>query len=137
MELKDKLCSLEWKNHKMKKLNPVDRIILKNLLNSDSGLNIVTLWRRYQLAPTQIGLAINRFVAMKIVEYDGVKAKITYEGKKWALKERFAFPLEDKPWRKCPEEFKQPQLPVNTYYAPLIYLLDKRAFLKQWKSRRK
>lgn len=121
----------------MKKLNPVDRIIIKNLLHSDSGLNILTLWRRYQLAPTQIGLALNRFVAMKIIEYDGVKAKITDAGRKWALKERFVLPLKEKPWRKCPEEFKQPHLPVNAYYAPLIHMLDKKAFLKQWKPTRK
>ena len=54
------------------------------------------------------------------------RVRLTKTGKEWVQKVSFDLysPVE-KPWRICPQDFKQEQLAVNKPYIPRISLLDK------------
>jgi DNA-binding PadR family transcriptional regulator len=110
----------------MKSLNKIERIILRDLLMSSEGLDAYTFWRRYHISPGQISQVLSRFVERRILKLKNDHIEITRKGQKWLIENRIKlFPVTEKPWRKCPEEFLQPQLPIQQPIVPRLSQLDK------------
>ncbi len=110
----------------VKNLKSIDRQILQALIRSEGKLHGFTLYRRYQLPPHEIGNAINKLQEQQIIETDGVTLSLTKLGREWIINSRFElFSREVKPWRECPEDFKQVRLEINKPYIPRIHKLAK------------
>lgn len=64
-----------------------DIIIIKSLLQSEN-VNIHSLHVEYQLSPAQLQLSINKFVAVGILDVDGVNIRLTKSGVDWIYTHR-------------------------------------------------
>ena len=62
---------------------------------------------------------------------------LTDFGLKWIMESRLdPYTYKLKPWRECPDEFKQEQLAINNFYVPRIPYVDKSIFKRSINGRR-
>ena len=109
----------------VKKLTQMERLVLRDLSCSGSGLHVYTFWRRYRLPVAQLAGILRRFIAKKVVKFDGSLVELTHEGRDWLVRNRIQLlPPREKPWRECPEHFLQPKLSVNAPITPLLSKMD-------------
>ena len=120
----------------MIKLNLIQKLIIKDLANSVQGLELFTLYRRYNILPSVIVSNINKLVRRKLIERKNDIYVLTRKAKKYFLAKPEAIAIYDKPWRKVPEEYKAPQLGIYSPYIPRISKLDKSFKLSKNKRRK-
>ena len=114
---------------KVQELSRTARLILRDLSTASVGLYPFTIYRRYKMPPPEISKALRLLIQNGVVAMDDERASLTEKGRKWVKIARLQLWRGDsKPWRQCPEEFKQETLRVNSPYAPHIAQLDKKSF---------
>jgi predicted methyltransferase len=114
---------------KIQRLGRTSRLILRDLSRTQDGLYAFTIYRRYPLSPAEISKALRLLTQSQVITLSSGRAVLTELGRQWVRAARLELWETDfKPWRECPQEFKQDAIPINKPYAPQINLLDKRFF---------
>ena len=107
----------------------LQRLILRDLFESEKGLHVFTIHRRYNIAPVQLVDSLRTLVDAGLIEIADDRMKLTEKGNKEVLESRIELLSHgEKAWRECPPDFKQPSIAVNQPYIPKISLLDAEAF---------
>lgn len=114
---------------KIQRLGQIPRLILRDLSRSEDGLYAFTIYQRYPLSPAEISKALTLLTQSEVIEFSGGHAVLTEKGRQWVRAARLElWGTESRPWRECPQEFKQEVLPINKPFAPQINLLDEHFF---------
>lgn len=110
----------------MQYLGNNQRLILHEIVKSGGKLFIYNINRKYYISPGLISKTIRNLEEKKLVVTNDLIVQLSEKGKKlvYTLGLRRQAQV-NKPWRKCPEEFKQTKIDISTPYAPKISSLDK------------
>lgn len=118
----------------MKNFTQLERIILRDIIASQKGLEVYTFWRRHRISPAKLVKVLKKYNQKGIISFDGTKAEITKKGREWVVRKRIKLLIEgQKSWRECPEKFKQSMLTVNEPIAPNISIMANSMLPKQWR----
>lgn len=113
----------------MKKLNNLQRVILKILVSSSGNLDSYTLFKRSRVNFNDFAKAFEKLSKEKFItekdNYVSIATKMTLEVKN-ILTEFEQF--REKTWRKTPSEFSGDSININSLYVPSRALLDKKTF---------
>lgn len=109
----------------MRKLHALERYVLLQLRESVHGLNAFTLSRRHKIGPNQLASAASRLSSLGLIICEGSHLAISEIGKEFMLKSGMSeWSAVEKPWRKCPEEFKKPAIEPNEPIVPWLPMVD-------------
>jgi len=112
-------------------MNKLDRFILSQLYKNNGKIFLFSLLERYRLTPAEVHNSSTRLLKKELVSIDGLILTTTRKGKSFLEKERYNLSLYTyKPWRSCPDHFKQSILGINQPYFPRISLLDSHFFIE-------
>jgi len=120
-----------------KELNINQKMILMELLKASKYLYIFTLVKRLHMDIYSINTVVNQLLNLGYVEREkenNYRIRITKQGSEWFIKNSYYLLTKEKPWRKIPENFIQPQISQNDFYVPLPKYLDKNFFKKYSKK---
>lgn len=103
----------------MKPFTRLELLIIREICAANGKLFVYKLHNKKNLAPSFLNKAIRVLENRKIVNVDGLFLQLTERGKDVVLSSK-SVPLasKDKPWRECPEKFKDVQMPINQPYVP-------------------
>lgn len=103
------------------KLTQNERRILLDIARSNKErLHIFTIYTRHRLTPFDLSKLIYKLDKLKLVKLEEEYVKLTELGFDWVIKSRLDFDVyQIKPWRQCPDEFKENAIAINSFYTPL------------------
>lgn len=102
------------------RLNKLEVRLLTDLFKSSEGLFIFTLYRRYNLSPKELFLAVNKLKENELIEFDDDRISITKQGIQYAVDSNFSKSNKSNRFEKIPENFLGPQISINEFYIPKI-----------------
>jgi len=100
------------------RLNKLEKRLLTDLFKSTEGLFIFTLYRRYNLSPKELFLAINKLKENRLIEIDDDRISITKQGIQFAVNSNFSKSNKSDRFSKIPENFIGPNISINEFYIP-------------------
>lgn len=118
-------------------LTSVQKLIMLVLIKSSDYIYIFTIARRLHLDIYTVTVSLKKLLSLNYVKEDSnndLRVKITLDGRQWFLSNSSYLLTKEKPWRKIPENFVQPQISQNDFYIPLPKYLDKNFFKKHSKK---
>jgi len=118
-------------------LTSVQKLIMLVLIKSSDYIYIFTIAKRLHLDIYTVTVSLKKLLSLNYVKEDSnndLRVKITLDGRQWFLSNSSYLLTKEKPWRKIPENFIQPQISQNDFYIPLPKYLDKNFFKKYSKK---
>lgn len=115
-------------------INDNQRLILFEIIKHGGKLFVYNVNRKYYLSPGLISKTIRSLEEDNLIVADDLIINLTEKGEELVYKLGIMSKyIGEKPWRECPQIFKQEHINVNTPYIPRRSLLDKE-FKKKFKS---
>ena len=118
-------------------LTSVQQIIMSELVKASDYVYIYTIAKRLRLDIYTVVMSIKKLLSLNYVKEEtdnDLRVKITPVGRQWFLSNSSYLLTKEKPWRKIPASFIQPQIGPNDFYIPLPQYLDKK-FLKKYSKK--
>lgn len=104
------------------------REVLRKLFSTLDWCDLYQLHVEKLISPAQIAMSLNDLSETGIIETDGIKARLTDDGRNWVLRNRVAlFANVDRSWSK-PVLKKESALDPSAPYLPRLRSIDKKFF---------
>jgi hypothetical protein len=105
------------------KASLIEKILLKDLLKSSNGLLDYTFYQRYRVLPADMYKFIEKYSKLELLNYAESRITLTEKGKIFLLSKKFELGDSGDKFKKIPERFLAPKLPINEFYIPKKFIL--------------
>lgn len=100
-------------------MTTIERSILRETVLNGGKYFVYKLHSKKKILPGEISRALRILENKNLIQTDGLMVELTEKGKSLAYSAQIGMVESSrKPWRECPAEFKQPQMPINLPYLP-------------------
>jgi hypothetical protein len=104
-------------------INNLQKMILKALFKADKGLEIFTLYVRFNVSPVNIIYEIDRLQKLELINKSDYKIILSDTGRGLLMNNKIRLDINERPWRECPDNLKIKNIEINEPYMPNMKLL--------------
>jgi hypothetical protein len=108
-----------------------DREVIKFLFSGSDWCDLYELHKRFNLSPAQILDIVERLKTVGLAEIDGVRARLTPDGRMWviAARDEIFFGNGDQDWKHYNQAAAYKSLDTVEPYLPDLRIIDRNFFL--------
>ena len=97
-----------------------DKLILRDLFLSSEGLLTFTLFRRFQMRPSQVFYFIEKYSKSGIIKFENEKITLTEKGREEIVVNGISIAKNKNNFTKIPVQFMVSNLEINEFYIPKL-----------------